>query len=115
MSAESAARRVLRSSSVHGDGGPRPLTPSRQFGDISLTAPNRVDGQRYRIDETSRGGLGADRNVVVVRAPVCACGAGGGGRRLVVVQEKDGAFLSGWRMSPQQLSHVTQERKLGGG
>lgn len=35
--------------------------------------------------------------------------------RLVVVQSVDGAFVSGWKMTPDQLMHVLKDRRLGGG
>jgi hypothetical protein len=33
----------------------------------------------------------------------------------VVVQGTDGAFISGWQMSPAQLANVIERRSLGGG
>lgn len=35
--------------------------------------------------------------------------------RLVVVQDRGGAFVSGWKMSEKQLRYVTTTRSLGGG
>jgi hypothetical protein len=34
---------------------------------------------------------------------------------LNVIRTPDGAFLSGWRLSPQQLQHVITHGRLGGG
>jgi hypothetical protein len=35
--------------------------------------------------------------------------------RLVVVQQPDGAFVSGWQMSHRQLAQVIERGSLGGG